>query len=432
MMRGTSQLQLRFQAWVFVLCLGERFLPGLGGIFDGEEPNGLAGGLETLRPLNWSVYLGRSECEIPARSGRINGVCMESEQELGSQISFCKDVVKYRACVPATQPLWPHWNATKKDALLAHLFKEIVEARLAKEMNVTADIFVELHLLSNPGCFTALRNALCWYNFPKCNDQNVSLPLCQSSCEQYYGKCLHKAGADGLYEACSAPAVAGTGLFKSEAPGRDQILAPDNETCESTGELAKTYLEDVVQQEIWLLTPSGMAMMAFVALLIFGVAYCLLVPYGLRAYVQWGTRQILLQPVKLFRKLPPINGRNVLLLFGVLFLVFIVVGVIWRQRPGMSLSDRFGRKLAEDAGPNATTEITDESVFIPKAANYKASVSQPLTKRQMRQLIGSCSCTGSSWRKSEPSSAVLAVAAAVGLLASWGPSRPPTPTSQTR
>lgn len=67
--------------------------------------------------------------------------------------------------IPAHQPLWPDWNATKKDAMLSRLFKAkikrawfrisaqgVVEKRLAKELNVTPKEFVEIHLLSNKEC----------------------------------------------------------------------------------------------------------------------------------------------------------------------------------------------------------------------------------------------------------------------------------------
>jgi len=244
-----------------------------------------------------------------------------------------------------------------------------------------------MHLLSNPECFTALKNALCWHNFPKCNDQNVSLPLCRESCNHFYQACDY--GEDGvLHEACGAESVAENGLFDMGTPGRDQSLAEDNVTCESTALVAAAYDEEDATGSVWLLTPPGLALIGLSVLVVFGAAYVLLVPYGLRVYVAWAFRQLVTTPVLWFRKLPPLKGTTCLVIFVSVWLVLIGVGVYWRSRAGMSLSDRFTLDL------NASASDDEASTFKPAPAAHKVSVGVELTKAQMKTLIGSCGCTG--------------------------------------
>eukprot|EP00434_Breviolum_minutum_P015719 symbB.v1.2.013851.t1/scaffold989.1/size146301/1 len=328
-------------------------------ILSREDPSGKAPELFDLEPVEWSRHLGGASCELPARSGRRNGVCLDEVALVQSQLTFCKDVVQYRACIPAHQPLWPDWNATKKDAMLARLFKGVVEKRLAKELNVTPKEFVEIHLLSNKECFTALRNALCWFNFPKCDEGNASLPLCRQSCEDFYSACKYEASGDGLYDPCREYRVSTDGLFMSNAPGilgedlwnralgfalkctsieslfiifgRAGIYGEDNVTCENAagGGLGE---QDNLRGDIWLLTPPGLAVSAVVLLLLLTLAYFLLVPYGLRAYISWSLRQLILVPLSLFRRLPPLKGLSCIAIIAVIFLVAVVFGIYWTDR----------------------------------------------------------------------------------------------------
>lgn len=375
--------------WRVLLCLGALPLPSKSGLFDGEDPGGAAPSLVSLEPKHWSRHLGRASCELPAGSGRVNGVCVDDIREIENNISFCRSVVQYRACVPSHQPLWPDWNATKKDRMLARLYKEIVEKRLAKEMNVTPKIYVEIHLLSNADCFSALKNALCWYNFPKCSDQNVSLPLCQQSCENFYTACNYKAAGSGTeHKQCSASAIKQNGLFGSGAPGNGQHLAEDNTTCESTASKAAEYEQGLTQSETWLLTPPGLALMGFGGLLLFGAAYLLLVPYGLRVYISWALRQTIAVPMSWFRKIPAINGVRVILFTAFVFLGLVGFGIYTRSQGGNSLSDRFGRDFKTETNDDGTLG------FKPEVATKEVMVSTELTNKQMSRLIGSCGCTG--------------------------------------
>ena len=357
-------------------------------ILSREDPSGKAPELFDLEPVEWSRHLGGASCELPARSGRRNGVCLDEVALVQSQLTFCKDVVQYRACIPAHQPLWPDWNATKKDAMLARLFKGVVEKRLAKELNVTPKEFVEIHLLSNKECFTALRNALCWFNFPKCDEGNASLPLCRQSCEDFYSACKYEASGDGLYDPCREYRVSTDGLFMSNAPGSDQILGEDNVTCENAagGGLGE---QDNLRGDIWLLTPPGLAVSAVVLLLLLTLAYFLLVPYGLRAYISWSLRQLILVPLSLFRRLPPLKGLSCIAIIAVIFLVAVVFGIYWRTLPGQSLSARFSRD--NTTGDNQV--FTGEG-FKPAMATNEVAAATDLTDVQKRALLASCGCTG--------------------------------------
>merc|ERR1719359_1058123 len=118
------------------------------------------------------------------------------------------------------------------------MFKDMVELRIAREMNVTSQMYVPIHYMSNPNCVHALRNALCWYNFPKCSDNNRSLPLCESTCNEYFSNCKYKPDGSGNFGMCSEGDVSTRGLFQSDVrPGPDQMLAKDRpndediETC---------------------------------------------------------------------------------------------------------------------------------------------------------------------------------------------------------
>jgi len=187
-----------------------------------------------LRSSPISQDTDRPSCYLPAGSGRATGYCAEV-QEVQEQIEFCRDVVQYRACIPARMPLWSSWNATKKDLLLKGLFKDMVEARIAREMNITPDEYVPVHFLANPDCVAALKNVLCWFNFPKCNDANASLHVCRSSCEQYYTKCKYDSdGKNGLHAACQSETVNNRGIFDSGTSGREMRLADGNQVCPST------------------------------------------------------------------------------------------------------------------------------------------------------------------------------------------------------
>jgi len=339
-----------------------------------------------LRPRDLSRDLRGSSCDIPANSGLGSGVCSDSVASVRGQVSFCKDSIRYRACLPAHQPPWDGWNATAKDRLLSDLFKSMVEARLAREMNNSPDEYVERKLLSNPDCVMALRNLLCWYNFPKCDDRNRSLPLCQTVCENYYRACkFESSSVDGMYDQCRASVVKTNGLFGTGNPGPDHVLAQDTATCESTAEESNRILREAEETRPWIFQPGGITLLATSAAVLLLFAYVLLVPFGLRAYIAWAFARCMHGPLQIWRSLPVLKGNSILCGFVLVFIVLFGVGVYRRLDLGL------GYKHPELEGGTAA-----EVAFKPPESAYRIETVWEMEPLRRRQLIGSCTCTGAA------------------------------------
>jgi len=186
-------------------------------------------------------------CEIPAKSGRFVGVCRDV-QSVQNELSFCKDAVCYNACVPPSQPLWPDWNLKSKDKLVGEIFNRTVEARIVREMTISTEEYVTVRLTHNLACIEAYKNALCWYNFPKCGCMQQSLALCRSACENYHKMCgytknytmlgsaANQKNFTGLFPECDDLVVSYQGLFSSYA-GKN-MSEPGNVLVESEHTLA--------------------------------------------------------------------------------------------------------------------------------------------------------------------------------------------------
>ncbi|CAK0860197.1 unnamed protein product [Prorocentrum cordatum] len=303
-------------------------------LISGERHDGHAKDLSSLRPVLASAHLDMSACELPAGSGSNSGVCVE-ESVVQADMSFCGDAVKYTACVPADQPLWPNWNTSAKDRLIGEMFKVLVEERLKREVNVTPDEYVELRFLSNAACFTALKNVLCWYNFPKCNDQYASLPLCRSSCEQYYSACRYPADAGGVYSMCQEDSVSSSGLFDLGHPGPDQLLADftgdKSEICERTKERYESMLEEEDIGMYWLvMTWYGIALVSVTTLVLLVLGFFLFVPYGIRIRILWITKRVFKSPLLIWRATPKCSGNTCMFLFFAVFVLLLLYGAFRR------------------------------------------------------------------------------------------------------
>lgn len=388
----------------------------VAGQLKGENIVGLAPDLAQLRPTIWSSDSARSGCELPAGSGHGSGVCVDDVAALRARLPFCGNAVQYRACVPAQQPLWLSWTASQKDAQLAQLFKAMVENRLAAEMNMTPDVYVEIHFLQNPDCIAQLKNVLCWYNFPKCDDSNTSLPLCTSSCKQYYLKCgysdLLKMGSAGP---CSQEQVAQYGLFNDNAPGPDQILAEDTSICRSTQAVVAS-LSDGGATGPWLLTVQGLAVAGLAGSLAIVLAAYLIVPYWMREVALAALWRGLVWPLETWKRLPRLQGRTLLLLLTLTVAGLTGYGLYRRIASSGGTFQRFTSPPPTDTG-NASTGLVSASEattghFIPPESIYKERTSQSLTKGQLRQLIGSCTCTGRAGRRAGHDGAWAAAAVA--------------------
>jgi len=326
---------------------------------------------------------------------------------------------------------------------------------LAKEMNITPDIFVDIHLMSNAPCIAHLKQVLCWYNFPKCNDQNVSLSLCHSSCEQYYKKCKYEPNeTDGLYDACREEVVSRRGLLEGDMPGPDQTLGEDTEVCRSTEAAVDALTEAADAEASWWLKAQGLGVVGTGGFLFFGLAIYLLVPEGLRAYALWYMKGIVRWPLERWRRLPTLNGTTCLILLVLTFIFMFIWGMARRFSSGGGF-DRFENATnvnvssyslgitssAKEAfsdlklkvydtleasginfsnlsytdmlglGDNATAEdlTTTEAVWMAWSRRL-------LTTQQTRQLLASCSCTGAASVGAGPSLALSSLLPAVFCL----------------
>lgn len=112
---------------------------------------------------------------------------------------FCKDVVRYRACVPQFSALSPTFDTKTKDDWVASAFSRIVATRKRIETNDTLQSLgvnelgnegeVAVRFTDNPDCENAYKNFFCWLNFPRCDEEQRSLILCRSVCENSFESC---------------------------------------------------------------------------------------------------------------------------------------------------------------------------------------------------------------------------------------------------
>eukprot|EP00929_Paragymnodinium_shiwhaense_P000862 TRINITY_DN101064_c0_g1_i1.p1 TRINITY_DN101064_c0_g1~~TRINITY_DN101064_c0_g1_i1.p1 ORF type:complete len:479 (+),score=74.51 TRINITY_DN101064_c0_g1_i1:86-1438(+) len=371
--------------------------PWVGQTAPVEDPHaqGLAQDLAHLRPTVWSNDTGPfspAVCELPAASGHLTGICQDDVEGLRDKLDFCKEAVRYRACVPAHQPLWEGWDAAKKDKLIAGIFKDLVEKRIAKEQEVSLSKYVPIHFLANPDCVAAFKNVLCWYNFPKCGDSNRSLPLCRESCDRYFQACLFEPSdaAAGTFSACRANTVAENGIFGSNQPGPDQVLAEDTEVCPSTAaEAARIQIE--TPSPPWYTQWWGMAIIAVAGVFVLINIGNLLIAKGLRAWMLWAFIRVVTWPHRVWTRQPVTKGKTILRVLQGMLVLLLLYGLFLRFFPNSGGGlDRFKIKDA-----NTTTTTT---TFTPEMAMRKLSADIPLSPKQLKKLIAGCTCTGGASR----------------------------------
>jgi hypothetical protein len=160
--------------------------------------NGVPLDLIPLLPKGDSPDFGLfSTCEIP-RGSRMGmaGICVPYPTLIS--LAFCGDSITYAACVPPTNPLWPMWNATSKDALVRDLFTKAVadrKAREAESLSGTGEGYVPLLFTGNDACMDQYKRVLCLQNFPACDDAVVKpqtseiFGLCSQRCVDYFSTC---------------------------------------------------------------------------------------------------------------------------------------------------------------------------------------------------------------------------------------------------
>jgi hypothetical protein len=131
------------------------------------------------------------------------------------QMPFCQDVVRYTACVPRYQPLYPNHTLLAKDSWASSTHATVVADRIRHELNETLRGLgtnelgipgpVTERFNENEDCINAYKNFLCWLNFPRCDEEGRSLILCRSVCENYFRSCRY---ADDLWR-CYEPSFYG-------------------------------------------------------------------------------------------------------------------------------------------------------------------------------------------------------------------------------
>jgi len=138
---------------------------------------------------------GAGACHI---QGVDSGIC-EDPEDFERRMPFCKDVVNYRACLPRFEELFGNHTVRNKDTWVAQQFKSIVSTRIGYETSEALQDAgvtetgepgeVTVRFFENPDCENAYRNFFCWLNFPRCDDEDNSLILCRSVCENFFDAC---------------------------------------------------------------------------------------------------------------------------------------------------------------------------------------------------------------------------------------------------
>ncbi|GBG23797.1 Glyoxysomal processing protease, glyoxysomal [Hondaea fermentalgiana] len=181
----------------------------------------------------WRLEAGASPpeneaCEI---QGYDSGECRDPD-DFQAEMSFCSDLVTYRACMPRYQgssvSRWSEHSVRTKDAWVEETFQKEWGIRKTAETNLTLQ---ELGVDENGDegsvvmrfyaegeedawnfmneCAQAYRNFFCWANFPRCDEEDKSLMMCRSVCENYFKACGY---AEEMWRCESSALLNGIGL----------------------------------------------------------------------------------------------------------------------------------------------------------------------------------------------------------------------------
>lgn len=111
--------------------------------------------------------------------------------------------VTYRACLPLKSALSPgNHTVNKKDLWVKEFYNRILEEREMHERNETLED-AEINELGEAGgvayrftehkgrndCKNAFKNFFCWMNFPRCDEEDHTLMMCRSACENLHKSC---------------------------------------------------------------------------------------------------------------------------------------------------------------------------------------------------------------------------------------------------
>lgn len=110
---------------------------------------------------------------------------------------YCAAHIAYPACLPAEQSIppsmeyplgrWSNHTVINKDLWV----REATESHIFERIDIEATTrHVKRRFRKNGDCQLAFRRYMCWINFPRCDaDRNLTLPTCQSACENYFRVC---------------------------------------------------------------------------------------------------------------------------------------------------------------------------------------------------------------------------------------------------
>mmetsp|Transcript_117 Transcript_117/g.281 ORF Transcript_117/g.281 Transcript_117/m.281 type:complete len:317 (+) Transcript_117:50-1000(+) len=163
--------------------------------------------LAALAALLRRMPLGAA-CEL---QGYDSGECRDPEDFAG-EMPFCASVVNYRACVPRYQGArvtrWRGHTARAKDQWVEMAFNREWDIRKSAETNVTlqelgidetgneGEVTMRFYAENEEDpwnfvndCAQAYLNLFCWMNFPRCDEEDRSLIMCRSACENYFKSC---------------------------------------------------------------------------------------------------------------------------------------------------------------------------------------------------------------------------------------------------
>ena len=152
-------------------------------------------------------------------------------------MSFCGEYVTYPSCVPPSNPIWPTWNVTSKDAIIESLFTDLVDKRIQRESEslINATEYIDIRFLGNEACVSNFKKIICYFNFPQCNYPTAgtsnadysfvqeplvvvdrvmdepqlsvlsTFPLCGNTCKGYFTQCRFEE--DMVSAFCTANSV---------------------------------------------------------------------------------------------------------------------------------------------------------------------------------------------------------------------------------
>lgn len=147
--------------------------------------------------------------------GTESGICVNPDDlkwgPFASEMPFCggpdaegkPPPVTYRACLPLKSALFPLSHTVRqKDKWVEEFYDRIVKERSELEQDGALED-AEINELGESGspayrftdhkgrndCKNAFKNFFCWMNFPRCDEEDHTLMMCRSACENLHKSC---------------------------------------------------------------------------------------------------------------------------------------------------------------------------------------------------------------------------------------------------